>query len=479
MQIAPKMNVRLRGFKLWWILPAAFWLIQTVFAVEVGEVYQADGDQKFEIIEKLGQGSFGEVWKVKDPQSKRIYAVKFFSKGELDPRVAQIYRDIADLQNQGELSGLIRVFAPQDLWLNAKGERQPVTVVRFEIASSNLEARQQIQYSFLGTTSTDALVKKIVRVRRLLDEGVGALQQLRKYKINHHDLNPRNILQVTTDTFKFGDLDGIRPYGEPPPEQAWEGYLAPIEYSAVAYGYEDENLSDAFQFANTIYKLIFENYPLALLQSAANVDDIWKLRRQLAGYEQARKGYDTFVKSSLAARKREILAKLGSGREDARQDLLHIFDFLERALKIDVQERAQALTPFWGQIDPLPEPATFKLVAEPPSGQSISLANRASMRVWGIRMIATLLLTSSLHARVFSELSSSLPRPLQELINVWGALGGIIYGIHVTTNLVQVNPQSHLDFCRAAFAQLPTSAHHMYWVKGLKPLMKRIKGYRK
>ena len=95
-------------------------LLLTAFTT--GDLLTSEDGKTYQLIEVLGQGDFGSVWKVKDLRTGRHYTLKLYS----DPHEAQDNLDHANLvakaTEKTPRPNLLRIFPPQ-LFTDAQGKR--------------------------------------------------------------------------------------------------------------------------------------------------------------------------------------------------------------------------------------------------------------------------------------------------------------------------------------------------------------------
>lgn len=75
-----------------------------------GRVHPGDKIAKFRLLERLGEGSFGTVWRARDTVLGRMVALKIPRKGRLDSRHVDTFIREAQLAAQMEHPGIVRVY---------------------------------------------------------------------------------------------------------------------------------------------------------------------------------------------------------------------------------------------------------------------------------------------------------------------------------------------------------------------------------
>ncbi len=315
---------------LLWVLPLG--------ATNPGDLFKSNSGRMYLAERILGEGFFSTVWQVQDLQTGERFAAKFFVKAKLQLSVLNTYEHVHRWQVSGRLRSLLKVYSPERFY-SSDGEEHPI--VRSELAVTNVERSEAEYFSLAGARSDEDLANRMNRAMALLHRVIGGVREMKELALNHHDLNPRNLLW-TEDSFKIGDLDSIQEHGVAPKSFAWELYSAPLEYGARGFNYSDDNLSDLHQFANTLYKLLFGKYRLQeILEANSEFKSISELRAHLRSISRAQ------VDSNTSNRLLGLRDRFFNFNEINGTPLMAavdtVFLFLEAALKLDPNARGEAL----------------------------------------------------------------------------------------------------------------------------------------
>ncbi|PIC26839.1 hypothetical protein B9Z55_019291 [Caenorhabditis nigoni] len=153
---------------------------------------RCDTMDKYDRISKLGEGSYGVVYKCKNKDTGQIVAIKKFVETEDDPHIKKIalreIRMLKQLKHQN-LVGLIEVF-----------KRNRKLHLVFELCDRTVLHELEKNPTGVG----DDLIKKIIY--QLLD----ALRFCHSNKCIHRDVKPENIFLTRNDQVKLGDFGFAR-----------------------------------------------------------------------------------------------------------------------------------------------------------------------------------------------------------------------------------------------------------------------------
>lgn len=172
--------------------------------------YCPDKSQKYRGMAKIGQGTFGEVWKARCIQSQRIVALKkVLMENEREGFPITALREIKILQqlrheNVVELIEICRTRPDQ------KNKKRPEIHLVFEFCEHDLAgllANKHVQFS---------LAEKKKVIQQLLE----GLYWVHKNKILHRDMKAANILINKEGVLKLADFGLARPYSVPKRGQA-------------------------------------------------------------------------------------------------------------------------------------------------------------------------------------------------------------------------------------------------------------------
>uniref|UniRef100_A0A8R1HLF2 cyclin-dependent kinase n=2 Tax=Caenorhabditis japonica TaxID=281687 RepID=A0A8R1HLF2_CAEJA len=147
---------------------------------------------KYERLSKLGEGSYGVVYKCRNKENGQIVAIKKFVETEDDPHIKKIalreIRMLKQLKHQN-LVGLIEVF-----------KRNRKLHLVFELCDRTV--LHELEKNPTGVS--DDLTKKIIF--QLLE----ALRFCHNHKCIHRDVKPENIFLTRNDQVKLGDFGFAR-----------------------------------------------------------------------------------------------------------------------------------------------------------------------------------------------------------------------------------------------------------------------------
>lgn len=368
-----------RNFKLRRVLVSALLCALSIApparAVEVGEIFVSDSGETYSIEKRLGQGHFGSAWVVENPLTNERFAAKFFVTRRLKKITIETYKMIAKLQSEGKLKYLVQVHVPEKFAPVSAKQRHNSTVVRLALAQNNLEHLATTHFDLATASTLPAKLKRLRFAHRVMTDVLGGLLELRSLRLNHHDLNPRNILW-TKDGARISDLDEIRKDGVRPSLAAHESHSSPLEYNNPDHPYDDAGTSDMHQIGNTLYRLLFGVYRMDETQSSYKAwckDDVWVLRRLLfqEGTEFLQKLDALFIRNLQARFDREFPDSRSLPSNDKKM-LAEMLGFLSASMRYDYDYRGDALSrleilkPFkFHSSWRMPEPSTTNAVAKP------------------------------------------------------------------------------------------------------------------
>jgi len=316
----------------------------TLLGAEVGDTYRSDTSHTYILQKKFGGGHFGSVFQVRNLSTQEKHAAKFFVPEILEQSVLDTYSRISELQDQGRLTHLIRVYRPEVFAPIEAAQPGKVHVVRTEIGQGNLEKYETISFSLRHAKNAAARISCMVRAHDVMEDVLAGIVELKSAGLNHHDLNPRNILWTGGSYYKIADLDEVLPHGRRPRYNAFEARVAPLAYTLENYHFNDDNISDVHQLAQTLYKLLFGEYRLDLILKRQGVhSDVHSLRSEL-NQLRSLASFDADLGDDLDCFLGRYFANLSSVTDAERTAIVEVFAFLHAALRMDYELRADALS---------------------------------------------------------------------------------------------------------------------------------------
>jgi len=143
---------------------------------------------RFEILERIGQGGMGTVFKAHDPRINRIVAVKLLREGFDTPDMRE--RFMREARAAGQL-------------------RNPHIVTIFELGE--FEEQPYIVMEFVEGEPLDRLIKRqaplsIIRKMELIEALCSGLAYAHRVGIVHRDIKPPNLLVESEGSLKILDF---------------------------------------------------------------------------------------------------------------------------------------------------------------------------------------------------------------------------------------------------------------------------------
>lgn len=330
------MRIRFNYFTAFFL----FFLTSQIYAVGIGDIYKSDLGATYEVEQYLGQGAFGTVWEIRDLKTQEHFAGKFFSNRTPKTSTLDAYGRIADLQAKGLLNNILRVYTPEVFSLT-KSKKGDTVVARSELAKSNVETLQKKNFLITNQVLELERAERVLHAYQLMHSVLRGILELKKAGLNHHDLNPRNILAMNTG-YKIGDLDEVRDHGVAPRNKGWEDQSGPLEYDLPDFDYEDDNTSDMHQLGNALYTLLFGESRLQhLLNVNPQYQNVVQMRAALNTLKSLRE-FDVALSEEINEVKFKLFPNNFYGRSRAL-NLEQVFEFLEASLKLDFEHRVDAL----------------------------------------------------------------------------------------------------------------------------------------
>ncbi len=205
-------------------------------------------NQRYEIIEKIGQGSFSTVYRVFDKNLETEKALKIFGDYE------QVQLFYAHLRNEATL--LIKLNHPNI-----------VRIYDFVDAEFVFLDMEYINGSSLDTLIASKSIKKKQAVK-YATQMASALNHAHEQNIAHLDVKPENILIDIAGNLKLTDF-GISKMKHKK-DDTWAGTIAYMPPEKLKNEGKD-NQCDIFAFGITLYEMLYSNYPF-FVDPEGNID---------------------------------------------------------------------------------------------------------------------------------------------------------------------------------------------------------------
>jgi len=197
--------------------------------------------EDFEIIDTLGKGSFGTVFKCRSRLDKRLYAVKAAkrrAKGRADrDRMLKEVSALATLSDVADTTAF-HIVRYHQAWM----EENKLHIVT-ELCTSTLQMEMQ-RGIFRGNTK---------RLFKLLREMLLALRLIHERGLVHLDIKPENIF-VREDTFKLGDFGLVSKVSVQ--DDVEEGDSRYMCMDLLSGNHRDLTKCDIFSLGITMYEIV-------------------------------------------------------------------------------------------------------------------------------------------------------------------------------------------------------------------------------
>lgn len=285
---------------------------------------------KYRIIEKLGSGGMGEVYKAEDPALLRIVAIKVMSKQSHDAVVSQS-RFVREAQAASSIN-------------------HPNIVTIYEIGETDEHAYIVMEYVRGGS------IRDLISARSLTSSAIlkiaiqicDALAEAHSRKIIHRDIKPENILLTEREQVKVLDFGLAKTLAGIEPPQGNKTSIERLTESGVVVGtlsymspeqlrgeFLDER-TDIFSFGIVLYEMLTGGLPF----------------RGANGFEVA-----ASILKDEATRISQLPAGMPAGLNDIVMRLLQrhrnnrysSFEEVKRALE-DVKRQTPEITPSVNEI---------------------------------------------------------------------------------------------------------------------------------
>ena len=221
---------------------------------------------EWELIEKIGEGSFGKVYKAKRTERGRSFysAIKIISipasKGELD----SVRSEMNNEQSTREYFRNLVEDCIQEIYTMEHfcGNSQVVSFEDFKVVEYldeigwDISIRMEYLTSFMDYCTGKELTEK--EVIKLGCDLAMALIYCRKLNIIHRDVKPENIFVSRFGDFKLGDFGIAREQAHTMSNMSKKGtysYMAPEIYKGEKY----DSSIDIYSLGIVLYKLMNQN----------------------------------------------------------------------------------------------------------------------------------------------------------------------------------------------------------------------------
>lgn len=145
--------------------------------------------QKYEIIQKIGKGAYGVVWKAIDISQKKLIALKkIFDAFQTDTDSQRTYREVAFLREFGSHPNIIKLQ---------------------KIIKSNNDKDLYLVFDFMETDLHSVIRANIleeVHKKYIIYQLMKALKYVHSGEVIHRDLKPSNILMNSSSLVRLADF---------------------------------------------------------------------------------------------------------------------------------------------------------------------------------------------------------------------------------------------------------------------------------
>ena len=206
---------------------------------------------RFEILEELGRGSMGAVYKARDPRIDRIVAIKIILTAALDPADMEQYR--LRFQREAQAAGRMShagIVAIHDIAEDESG--QPYLVMEF-VEGTPLDKLMAPGKERLPPAKTLDIAMQVAR----------ALDYAHRRGVIHRDIKPANIMVTPEGVAKIADF-GIAKLAGTQLTQVGQlvgtpAFMSPEQFSGAAV----DGRSDLFSLGAVLYWMCTGERPFA------------------------------------------------------------------------------------------------------------------------------------------------------------------------------------------------------------------------
>jgi serine/threonine-protein kinase len=203
---------------------------------------------RYEILEKLGRGAVGDVFKVKDPRIGRVAALKTI-RVDVDLSPQQVIEMRQRFYREAQTAG--KLTHPNIVTIYDVGEEQGISFIVMEFVE--------------GSTLTSLLKKgkplSVAQVKHLIIQAAAGLDYAHQNGVFHRDVKPDNIMVSKTGVVKVMDF-GIARIAESEMTRTGSvlgtpAYMSPEQFS----GKKVDGRSDIFSLGVVLYELLTRRRP--------------------------------------------------------------------------------------------------------------------------------------------------------------------------------------------------------------------------
>ncbi|GEM_PF-6355088 len=249
---------------------------------------------RYEIIEKLGEGGGGEVFKAFDTKLKRFVAIKIIKK---NPRVQREIETAAKLSHPG----LVKIFDVED-----RGDK--IAIIQEYVQGKNLK-----EVLKRGPLKEEEALDYLIQIAE-------SLNFMHSSGIIHRDLKPSNLLISEKGGVKICDYGISMEKGAESITETGK-FSGTIEYSAPERieGDPGNEKSDAFSLGCILYEMLTGENPFEGESLSEKVDKILRKNPPLP----SRKNPEISPKMDL------LVSKLLSKKPEKRPSISEVLDYLK------------------------------------------------------------------------------------------------------------------------------------------------------
>lgn len=158
-------------------------------------------EKRYEIIEKIGEGGFGAVYKGKHNFDRKIYAIKIIPlQSDDENEIMQLTREI-EILSKLEHENIVRYHTSCKVKNDDELFEKNYFCIQMEYCNKTLKTFID---NFISTQETEN--QRLKNLKQVLD----ALEYIHDKNVMHRDLNPKNIFLTHSGIIKIGDFGSSR-----------------------------------------------------------------------------------------------------------------------------------------------------------------------------------------------------------------------------------------------------------------------------